>query len=353
MSIVTYFVNTASNYLESSSQTQFGSVAATVGTLITVSATLVVIMVLLNAIFQVRSIDGRTSFWLAVKITLIALFATNWAQFNYLSSSILSGIDSIAGALVASVGGGTPGPSGTFAEEFDQLIGRFGEYLNAAGENLNWMAGAILSNMGVFLLSILGGLAAFILIASRLMIALLVGLAPIMIFLTLFDVTKDYFTRWLSSLISFAIYPIVLAGVFATIIGVANALIARLGDPAAADNIGALLPFFMMILMAKGFLIATPFIVRSISGNIVMPAMSAGLGGSYEFGRAAFGSRHAQSRQNMGTASGAEIAGIAAYKAARRGITSLRGSGGGEAAASPGTGAKMQRMKERSDRLGN
>jgi len=52
-----------------------------------------------------------------------------------------------------------------------------------------------------------------------------------MIFLTLFDVTKDYFTRWLSALISFAIYPIVVAGVFATITGVASALIGELGDP--------------------------------------------------------------------------------------------------------------------------
>jgi len=41
-------------------------------------------------------------------------------------------------------------------------------------------------------------------------------------FLTL---QKDYFTRWLSVLISFSIYLIVIAEVFATIIGVSDSLI--------------------------------------------------------------------------------------------------------------------------------
>ncbi|SFQ68498.1 type IV secretion system protein VirB6 [Roseivivax halotolerans] len=343
MSIVTFFVSTAEEYLDSAAETQFGAVAATVGTLLTVSATLVIIMIFLNMIFQVRTLDGRTAFWLVVKLILIALFAQNWTEFNMLADAILSGIDSIAGSLVASVGGGEPGPSGTFSEEFDQLIEELGEYLNAAGSNLNWMAGALLDTLGVLLLSILGGLAAFLMVASRLMISLLIGMAPVMIFLTMFEVTKDYFARWLSAVISFAIYPVVIAGIFATIVGVAQALIARLGDPADASSIGALIPFFMMVLMAKGFIVATPFIVRGISGNIVMPAMSAGMGGGYAFTRAAMGSAQVQNRASVGTATGAELAGMRA----RQALGSLqRGREG-----TPSVGAKVQRMIERSERL--
>ena len=312
MSVVAYFVETAEGYLDSAAETQFGAVASTVGTLLVLGATLVVVLVCLNMIYQYRAMDGRTAFWLAVKVGLIGVFATNWVQFNAFSSAVLNGIDSIAGSLVASVGGGTPGPSGTFAEEFDRLIAELGEYLNAAGSELNWMAGALLDVLGVLLLSILGGLAAFILVASRLMIALLIGIAPVMIFLTLFEVTKDYFARWLSALVSFALYPIVVAGVFATITGVSAALIGELGDPEGASNIGALIPFCMMVLMAKGFIIATPFIVRSISGNIMMPALSAGLGGAYGFGRALGGSQQAYNRYLIGGASGAEYAALRA-----------------------------------------
>ena len=357
MSVVTYFVETSQGYLDSAAETQFGAVAATVGTMLVLGTTLVVILVCVNMIYQYRAMDGRTAFWLAVKVGLIGVFATNWVQFNAFSSAVLNGIDSIAGSLVASVGGGTPGPSGTFAEEFDRLIAELGEYLNAAGSELNWMAGALLDVLGVLLLSILGGLAAFILVASRLMIALLIGIAPVMIFLTLFEVTKDYFARWLSALISFALYPIVVAGVFATITGVSSALIGELGDPEGASNIGALIPFFMMVLMAKGFIIATPFIVRAISGNIMMPALSAGMGGAYGFGRALGGSQQAYNRYLVGGASGAEYAALRARQffgvqtiPQRPGVNQNTPVSPGSGP--PGTGAKMMAQLARLSRLG-
>jgi type IV secretion system protein VirB6 len=356
MSVVTFFVETSQGYLDTAAETQFGSVAATVGTLLVLGTTVVVIFVFLNMIYQYKAMDGRTAFWLAVKIGLIGIFATNWVQFTARSSASLAGIDSIAGALVASVGGGVPGPSGTFAEEFDRLIAELGEYLNAAGSELNWMAGAMLDIVGVLMLSILGGLAAFILVASRLMIALLIGIAPIMIFLTLFDVTKDYFTRWLSALISFAIYPIVVAGVFATITGVASALIGELGDPEGATNIGALIPFFMMVLMAKGFIVATPFIVRAISGNIMMPALSGGLSGSYGFMRAAMGNQQAYNRYLVGGASGAEYAALRARQffgaqqmPQRPGMANVTPTGGNPLT---GTGSQMLAQLARLGRLG-
>lgn len=358
MSVVTYFVETAEGYLNTAAETQFGSVAATVGTLIILAATILVIFVFVNMAYQYRSMDGRTAFWLALKIALVGLFATNWVQFNAFSSAILNGIDSIAGALVGSVGGGTPGPSGTFAEEFDSLIESLGDYLNAAGSELNWMAGAMLDILGVLLLSILGGLAAFILVASRLMIALLIGIAPVMIFLTLFDVTKDYFARWLSALISFAIYPIIVAGVFATITGVSRALLGELGDPEGATNIGALIPFFMMVLMAKGFIIATPFIVRAVSGNIVMPALTSGMGGTYAFGRAMAGSQQAYNRRSVGTATGPEM--LAIRGRSMLGLSDPNTRTQQRPATSPvttpppqptGTGQQMQRIQARSDRL--
>ena len=359
MSVVAYFVETSENYLDDAAETQFGYVASTVGTIIVVAATILLVLAFINMAFQYRSMDGRTAFWLAIKITLVGLFATNWIQFNSFADAVLNGIDSIAGSLVASVGGGTPGPSGTFAEEFDTLIDRLGTYLNAAGNELNWMAGAMLDILGVLLLSILGGLAAFILVASRLMIALLIGIAPIMIFLTLFEVTKDYFSRWLSALISFSIYPIVIAGVFATITGVARSLIGELGDPSAAENIGALIPFFMMILMAKGFILATPFIVKAISGNIVMPALTSGMSGAYSFGRAAAGSGQAYNRYMVGSASGAEYLALRGRQVfgvqdmpARPGMSPANRSNPAPAPPpSTGTGQQMRQQIERSERL--
>ena len=94
MSVVTYFVETAEGYLNTAAETQFGAVAATVGTMLVLGTTLVVILVFINTIYQYRAMDGRTAFWLAVKVGLIGAFATNWVQFNALSSAILAGLSS-------------------------------------------------------------------------------------------------------------------------------------------------------------------------------------------------------------------------------------------------------------------
>ncbi|MFU1479628.1 hypothetical protein ACM25N_18700 [Roseovarius sp. C7] len=150
-------------------------------------------------------------------------------------------------------------------------------------------------------------------------------------------------------------YPVFIAGVFATIIGVSNALINELGDPDGASNIGAILPFFMMVFMAKGFILATPFLVRAVSGNIVMPALSSGLGGAYQFGAAAVGSQQAYNRYNVGSATGAEWAAIRGRSLVGLGNPKDRPTKpANDAKPAPqptGTGAQQQRLKERADRL--
>lgn len=60
MSVVTYFVETSQGYLDTAAETQFGSVAATVGTLLVLGTTLVVILVFLNMIYQYKAMDGLT-----------------------------------------------------------------------------------------------------------------------------------------------------------------------------------------------------------------------------------------------------------------------------------------------------
>ena len=59
-----------------------------------------------NMVFQYKSMDGRTAFWFALKLMLISLFAMNWVQFNAVASALISGLDQLAGGMVAGLGGG-------------------------------------------------------------------------------------------------------------------------------------------------------------------------------------------------------------------------------------------------------
>jgi type IV secretion system protein VirB6 len=112
----------------------------------------------------------------------------------------------------------------------------------------------------------------------------------------------------------------------------------------------------MMVLMAKGFIVATPFIVRAISGNIMMPALSGGLGGSYGFMRAAMGNQQAYNRYLVGGASGAEYAALKARQMLgvqqmpqRPGMSQVAPVSGNP---STGTGSQMLAQLARLGRLG-
>lgn len=314
MSVVSWMVGAADGFLADAAESQFGAVASNTGTIVLLMATLSLIGVCINMVFQFRSMDGATFFWYLVKLALIGLFAFNWANFNAISNAVIGGLDYIAGALVSSVGGGGAGAT-HFAGEFDILIEKFSQYLNAIGSNLNWMTGAILGGIGLVLLSLLGFMTGIVLIFAKMMLTLMLGLAPIMIALSLFDATKDFFHRWISTTISYAFYPIVIAAMFSTVVGMANALLSQIGDPNSATNIGSLVPFFVMVFLAKGLIAATPLIVRGISGNLMVAAAPAIVGGSAAVMRGLFNTSGVQGRARIGALSTGEAIGRGAAQA--------------------------------------
>jgi type IV secretion system protein VirB6 len=141
------------------------------------------------------------------------------------------------------------------------------------------------------------------------MLTLMLGLAPIMIALSLFDATKDFFHRWVSTTVSYAFYPIVIAAMFSTVVGMANSLLAQLGDPNSANNIGSLVPFFVMVFLAKGFVAATPLIVRGISGNLMVAAAPAVVVGSAGIMRGIINTTGVKGRSRIGALTTGEAVG--------------------------------------------
>jgi type IV secretion system protein VirB6 len=109
--------------------------------------------------------------------------------------------------------------------------------------------------------------------------------------------------------------------------------------------------------MAKGFIIATPFIVRAVSGNIMMPALSAGFGGSYAFARGLAGSQQVYNRYAIGGATGAEYAALRARQFLGVQALPTRPNSAGGAAPTPtnrtsGAGSQMLAQLARLGRLG-
>jgi type IV secretion system protein VirB6 len=275
MGMVQFIVDAADQGLGTIAQSQFAAIASGMGSAILLMMTLAIIFLFINMSLQIRPMSGADMFYLLVKIVLIQIFAFNWVQFNQVSSGIIDGIDYVAGLIIGSITGDTGTGTAFFAERFDQLTSDLSAYANQIGAQLNWMAGALMSVLLVVLLSLLGGVAALIMVLAKMVATLLLGLAPIMIALSLFKATEDYFKRWLAALVSWSLYPVVIAGVFSVIFGLIDLLQAELGDVTDISSIGMALPFLMIVLLSLALMWFIPGLVRTLSGDL-----NSGLAGS-------------------------------------------------------------------------
>lgn len=336
MGIVSFIVDSANDNLSSIAESQFGLIASSMGTTVVLMSSLVIVLLFANMALQIKPMDGADLFPVLIKIGLINAFAFDWVHFNYVSGQIVAGLDNIAGLIIGSITGETGSGAIFFAARFDELTAELTDYANQLGANMNWMAGAMMSVLMTVLVAILSGAAALMLVLSKMVVTLLIGIAPVMITLTLFRVTQDYFNRWLSALIAWSLYPIVIAGVFSVIFGLLNMLQVAVGGADEVTTIGTAIPFLAMILLSLVLIYFIPAIVRTLSGDINSGLAASVVGG---IGRSAY-HQATQPTQN---------------RYVQKAITTRRGQSTSSERSSPLTGedagVRITRIAERSERL--
>lgn len=280
MAIVTWMVESSDSFLDGIAETTFGSLIGAAGTLGAIMASLAVVLVAVNALMQFRSVDAGQSIALMVKLAIISILALNWSQFNLITDAVESAINAIAGQIIGSVGGDPGVGALDFAGRFDEFLDYQTLISNTAIENMNWVGGGVWGVVSAFLLGITAALAGAVIVFAKIMLTVYIGIAPIMLLLLIFKVTNDYFQNWLSGLISYMLYPLVMAAIFSIVFGLTGGIIQRMGNIAAATSIGQLLPFIVMIFLTIFGVILVPMIVRQISGNISLATPMAGAAGA-------------------------------------------------------------------------
>lgn len=280
MAIVTWMVESSDSFLDGIAETTFGSLIGAAGTLGAIMASLAVILVAVNALLQFRSVDAGQSIALMVKLAVISILALNWSQFNLITDAVESAINAIAGQIIGSVGGDPGVGALDFAGRFDDFLDYQTLISNTAIENMNWVGGGVWGVVSAFLLGITAALAGAVIVFAKIMLTVYIGIAPIMLLLLIFKVTSDYFQNWLSGLVSYMLYPLIMAAIFSIVFGLTEGIIERIGNVASVTSIGQLLPFVVMIFLTIFGVILVPMIVRQISGNISLATPMAGAAGA-------------------------------------------------------------------------
>jgi type IV secretion system protein VirB6 len=182
----------------------------------------------------------------AVTLALVLTFATSWQAYDVVIHGLLTaGPDQIAATFMGASGGATH----AFTSRLDVLFAHTIEAaqsvsaLNPEAAQNAGIAKSLVWASGLTLLFTTLGL----LVAARVILALLLGLGPVFVVLALFDMTRGLFDAWLRTTVAVAFAPmlIVLAGsgVMALL---APMIAAIVQDP--ADAVQTLRPIVMLFL---------------------------------------------------------------------------------------------------------
>lgn len=231
------------------------------------AAVLTGLLVIAVAFFGYRLLLGRglalnEAVGLTVKIGVVLIIATSWEAWQALAyQGLARGPTQIAGEMLAAIGASSPLES--LENALDSLAVAGVEYRNRAGISSPLVGGpaaaaAVLNLAAIILtLSTVG-----IIVATRVVLAVLLAIAPAMAGFILFDTTRGMAQGWLGVMVAAAIAPLLVLLVASVEFAILAPMIARLLSEQAAGSFetAAVMPIGLVTIV---FAIALIFAVRA------------------------------------------------------------------------------------------
>jgi type IV secretion system protein VirB6 len=222
------------------------------------------VMVALN----VYAIAMRDAFQIGLRIVLVFAFGLSWPNFSILYDALTNTSQNLALGYFTIGGAGLPAQP-------DVAMDRFAADMANVVDTVTRAMGSITRGLiGALLYGVLAVLmAAYVLIVafSKIMLAFLLGLAPMAMMATIFERTKFLFESWLSSFIGYLLYPVAAAGIIGTVINVANNY--TMTNP-SGSTLGSILGFIVMIIVGIFALKSIPQAVANITGQFNLASVT-------------------------------------------------------------------------------
>lgn len=252
------FIDTA---VSGAAEGTFVAVADNFGGMITVLTTIAFAMFGLAVGLGVFAVRAGDITQLVLRIVLIFTFGLSWANFEFLYNALTGTGDALVEALFSVANGTGAASSVELAEGFaDQAQETAATVIKAESAIARGFLGAIM----YLLLAALQ--AAYILVAgfAKIMIGILIGLAPFAIAATCLNRTQFLFEAWISSLIGYFMYPVAAAGVMGFIASVATEVFDTSSDTTLIGITGVV----VTIIVGIYALWTIPQIASNITGQL-------------------------------------------------------------------------------------
>lgn len=191
--------------------------------------TMKLLMVLYVMVFGIAHLSGQMpfDFWRTVRhllvMVLVTTFVTRWDFFAlYFGNLFTDG----PGKLVNLMSNGSGDPNALLGQVMDQGI----TSAYAINQMAGWSTlGFLIVGYSVFYMTLACvAYALYLLVLSKLALAILLGLAPFFFLFLLFDATRDFFTHYARQIFNFALIPVFTSAVLGLMLKIPQVALARL-----------------------------------------------------------------------------------------------------------------------------
>lgn len=235
----------------------FTSTAEALDPMLTIVTTLLIVLIGVTMALGVNRMSMRDAWQLICRIVLVFIFARSWANFGAIYEALSSGAGSLALSFFQ---GDVPTPEAAM----DKFAAQMSDVSDGVARAVSSIARGVISALLFMVLAVL--MAAYVLIVgfSKIMIAFLLGVAPLAMIATIFERTKTLFEAWLSAFVGYLMYPIASAAVIGAVVSMADAQFA----PQAEVETAAMIVGFLVVAFVGIFaLLAIPTAAANITGH--------------------------------------------------------------------------------------
>lgn len=125
--------------------------------------------------------------------------------------------------------------------------------------------------------------AAFLLVLSKMALAILLGIGPIFVLLLIFESTKRFFDAWAGQTLNYIFLTLLVAAAVRLILTLINAYITAQGEP-ADPSVSEAVPAIALCLIGFLVLIQLPSIASALGGGVAVSTLGAA-GSALSYGR--------------------------------------------------------------------
>ena len=218
----------------------------------------------------------------AAKILIIAAVCLNAANYIAWVADAVNGLES--GLVTALKAPGTPAGASSTYEQLDKSIGHAMDLvsqcfskadekniLTEAGPLIGWFFCGIIIAIGILIFFLVGGA---IIIATKFLLAIMIGIGPLFILALMFPATAGFFDRWLGQTLTYVFTIVLVAVVMSLGVSVFDSIINDAGVLADDSALFKAVQILFVSLILAFVTMQVTSLAGGIAGGISMAALT-------------------------------------------------------------------------------